>query len=560
MPHSKHLKTTTSPQEETDIKTSQDSQSTSEQVEVVEKVEIKETITMQEKPQQQQPQQQTQQQPQQEAAKQPTPPPDRHQRLDPVDHVEPYTIDEYKGLDRGALPTASQKIVEKAVDDVYQAERKKLDAGENFDLTPQQQEALMLLLTSGKLTNKKDVLSDNINKDPENFVNDIRHGDNTYNTQTVTFKKTGDKVAGANAIAIFRSFMSIGDVVHVPLWHSGFWVVLKPPTQTEIVNLQIAITSNEINLGRDTSALIYSNYSVVFNRIVSDFLVQHINTTSLKLDDGEDIRDYISINDYYPLVAGLLATMNPYGIDIARSCFNSAIIDEEGKPKCTFTVKGKVDPKKLVWVNRKKITPTMLAHMSNRLPNSVNKQDIKEYQAQLQDIKTKEYEITTGIGVKFKVVFEVPSLKDNVIRGEEWVNEMITIAQKLFKDADTPEVKNQRVDDIAFASVLGIYNTFIKAFIYDDGRTNEDKTTFNTILSDISLDEQAFKSFIEAIKDFITWSPIALVATPNYICPECGLKQKDTQDDFKEFIPLNIVEHFFVQCAFRIDKMRNKSL
>lgn len=477
-----------------------------------------------------------------------------------MSNVEHYETTEAKQLDTIVTPSNKYKQLSDSTEKIYNAEQKNLKSGIPFELTPQEQQAVMLLLSSSRFTNRDDVLYDNINDKSKNYVNDINFADNHYNTSVVNFKKTGDKVAGANAIAIFRSFMSIGDVIHVPLWHSGFWVVLKPPTQTEIVNLQLALAGNEIQLGRDTTGLIYSNYSVVFNRIISEFIVSHINTTSLKLSDDEDIRDYISLNDFYPLVSGLLSTMSPYGIDISRACVNAAEITEDGKPKCTYTVKGKIDPKKLVWVDRSKLTNRMLTHMANRGPNSVTKDDVKEYQLRLDNAKTKEYDIETTVGVKFKVVFEVPTLKDNVIRGEEWVNEIIAAAQKLFRDTDNEEAKNQKVDEIAFASVLGIYNTFIKEFIYDDGRINDDKSTFNTILSDISLDEKAFTSFIKAIKDFITMSPIAIVATPNYICPECGKKQKETEDPFKEFIPLNIVEHFFVHCAFRLESLKKRQL
>lgn len=525
-------------------------ESLEETVVIKEKVEVKEQPTQQ---------QTAQQQPQQEQKVKPVET-GRHEQLDPVSDTEPYTTDEFKEVTTTVIPSTKYKTVEKALDDIYAAETKTTSSGATFDLNPQQQEAIAVMIKGGRGSNKEDVLYDNLNKNTADYVNDIKFGDTSYNTSTVTFKKTGDKVAGANAIAIFRSFMSIGDVIHIPLWHSGFWVVLKPPTQTEIVNLQLAITNNEITLGRDTTGLIYSNYSVVFNRIIMDFIVDHINTQSIKLDDNDDIRDYISLNDFYPLVTGLLATMNPEGIEISRGCANTAEIDEDGKPKCSFTVKGKVDPRKLTWVNRTKLSGDALAHMSKRLPNSMTKQEVKEYQLRLEDIKTKDYEITTSIGAKFKVTFEIPTIKENIQRGEEWVNEIISVAQRLFKENDSETVKNQRVDEIAFASVLCIYNTFVKSFTYADGRVNDDKATFNTILSDISLDKQTFESFIANIKDFITQSPICIVATPNFVCPECGLKQKDTKDEFKEFIPLNIVEHFFDHCASRINKVRELKL
>ena len=473
-----------------------------------------------------------------------------------------YIVDPDKPLNIPVIPSISYAKAEQTYQDLLAKENKILKAGGTYELTPEQQHAVTTLIYSGRASNKDDMPGKTLNEHPENFVNDINYADSNLNPAVVNFKETGNKLSGANAVAIFRSFLSVGNVINVPLWHSGFWVVIKPPTQTEIVNLQLALAGNEIELGRDTNSLIYSNYSVVFTRIIADFVVDHINSTSLKLSEDDDIRDYISLHDFYPLVAGMLASMNPAGIEIARGCINNAELDDDGKPKCTFTVKGKIDPKKLTWVNRSKITAGMLNHMSKKGINISKKEDVREYQLQLETTQPKEYEIETSVGAKFKVILKIPTLKDNIVRGEEWVNEIINLAQKLFSDGDGAEEKNRKIDSIAFSSVLGIYNTFIDSFVYEDGRINDDKTTFNTILSDISLDETAFTNFLQAIKDYISYSPIAVVATPNYVCPECRTKQKqeDPRDAFKEFIPLNVVEHFFAHCATRIEKTRSPKL
>lgn len=499
--------------------------------------------------------------PKPEPKKEEVPLDDRHTAEDPMISIEEYKVEgENKRLDRPVVPSANYEETEKAYEQVLKADRKQTGP-DKMDLTSQEKEALSLLIASSRFANRGDVLSKQLNENQNDIVNDINFGDDKLNIKPISFKKTDKAISGANAVAIFRSYMSIGDVVHVPLWHSGFWVVLKPPTQTEIVNLQLALANNEITLGRDTNALIYSNYSVVFTRILSEFIVNHINTSSLQLNDDEDIRDYISLHDFYPLVAALLASMNPDGIDISRGCINGAKVSDDGKPKCTFSARGKIDAKKIVWLNRAKLTKSMLTHMSNKGIKVVSKQEIKEYQLKIESLKPKTYDIKTSMGVEFKVVFETPSLKENIVMGEEWVNDIIALARKLFTDQDNEDSKNAKIEEIAFSSILGIYNTFIKEFIYADGKVNRDKTTFNTILSDVSLDEEAFNSFITAIKDFISTSPIAIVATPNFTCPECHTKQnQDGTGDFKEFIPLNIVEHFFVHCAFRLEKARNRKI
>ncbi len=110
--------------------------------------------------------------------------------------------------------------------------------------------------------------------DAEDYVNDIKYADNELNPKHLKVGGTGT-MTGSAAIAKFSSAMGIGESTHVPLWHSGIWVTIKPPKDTDVINLEIALANNQIKLGRDTNTLVYSNYSVVFNRIITDFIITH---------------------------------------------------------------------------------------------------------------------------------------------------------------------------------------------------------------------------------------------------------------------------------------------
>lgn len=409
----------------------------------------------------------------------------------------------------------------------------------------------------GKYTNKDDMLSKEINEHPKNYVNDLNFSDTKLNQTVLSFKEPANKsLSGSNAIAIFRSMTASGNVIHVPLWHSGFWIVIKPPTQAEIVNLQLSLSGVEIQLGRDTNSLIYSNYMAMFTRVLSEFIVEHINSTSLKLEAGDDIRDYISIHDYFPILMGLLATMNPSGLDIVKACVNGAEVNEDGRPNCDFILKGKVDPKKLIWVDRSRLDRYMLSHMSNRTTGSMEKSAVKEYINHIPSLAEKEYQMEFSTGKKFSIVFANPTLKESATYGEEWVQEIISQAETTFSESDDARLKNVKVNMLATSIVLSVYNTYVKTIKIDDMEI-KDRSTFNTILGDITFDNTAYDMFYDAIKDYVDSSPIALVATPSWECPKCKTKQeRSTNKAFKEFIPINVLVHFFDHCDFRTTKQQ----
>ena len=59
------------------------------------------------------------------------------------------------------------------------------------------------------------------------------------------------------------------------------------------------------------------------------------------------------------------------------------------------------------------------------------------------------------------------------------------------------------------------------------------------------------------MRDYISETAIAVVATPSYTCPKCKEEQSpDENSDFKNLIPLNMVETFFDLCALRELKAR----
>lgn len=435
----------------------------------------------------------------------------------------------------------------------------KVEAGIDIKTLVNETELASLLVAfqgSGNTT-KDNVYSDAINSPDSDFTNDIKYGDKELNPRHINFKQTTGVISGATAVARFTALMGVGEVTQTPLWHSGFWITIRPPKSSDVINLEYELAKNVINLGRQTNTLVFSNSSVLFSKIVVEFILKHISETSLKLPSDEDLLDYIDVRDLNLMVIGMIASMYPRSIPITKSCINSTIIVDD-KPKCSFTVQGKLDPKKMVIKDNKRITKDMKEHMSNRTPNSVTIDSVKEYQRVL-NLNTEDNIKIMYNENEIIMTLTNPNLKNYIKNGELWINNIISSAEELFTESDTDLIKNSKVSDILKSVIFGIYNTYISK-LETNGVSVVDNETITSILDSISNNKDGYDVYIKAIKKFISNTTIALVATPNYECPECSKLQNEEDGPFKELVPLNIIESFFHLCVLRVQEYRERNI
>jgi len=482
---------------------------------------------------------------------------DRHKDIDPcINTVNYKEKDEKRTV---PLPTAKYETLMKLIDAIdvmsqndfsnkYPGDRAAA-AGINVQS-----------LSSGV---KDDILYDNINHN--NYVNDVNYSDKEMNIRTIPIKSNG-KLSGDAGVAKFTASLGIGSITQIPLWHSGISVTINPPKDDELINLEIALANNQIELGRETNTLIYSNYSVVFNRLVTDFIIDHIIGTTVKLDADSDLRDLIKVQDLPILVLGLINSIYPEGYNITRTCKNTLVLDNDGKPLCDYIAVGTVKPKRLLKVNRKSLTNKALLHMSKRSPNSTTIDEVKEYQLSISALEDEEVTLTGSNGTKINMTLSTPTLADYIDNGEAWIDNVISKTESIFTDSDSDEIKNNKVRDTLNAVILGIYNVYIKKITHSDGSTVEDRETIDRVLDSISSDSSILTGYLDYIKSYIDKTAIAIVATPNYTCPACAAKEQDADQAeikkgaFKEFLPINVLEHFFDLSALRTSIVRERNI
>jgi len=112
--------------------------------------------------------------------------------------------------------------------------------------------AIGLNTTSYGKAYPEDALYDKVNEDSESMVNHVEYAGKELGVRKVSVNASG-KLSGGNALAKFNTALGLGRYVTVTLWHSGFSLTLRPPKETDIINLHSAVANTERKLGLETS-------------------------------------------------------------------------------------------------------------------------------------------------------------------------------------------------------------------------------------------------------------------------------------------------------------------
>ena len=467
-----------------------------------------------------------------------------------------------KAIDAVILPSATYNDIYKAMK--IMDETTSEDDVDNF--TSKEALAVGIAADGIRVTVKQNTLVKALNNKEADWMQKPTYADKALTIRELAVGKggKGGVIKGSAASAKFYSYLGLGGIIQIPLWHSGFWISLKAIKESELLNLEMMIAENQIRLGRETNTLIYSNYSVVFNRIVLEFITRHIQSCTLDIDNLNDITKYIKMQDLYPLVNGLIQSIYVKGFKDVRTCVNSLNINPTtNKPECDFTLESIIDPKKLLWVNRKELSTEHMKIMVKRSPKSVTLDEVLEYQATLNVNKIKAHTIPTENEMDVIVNIKTPTLKEHIESGELWVNNIITLTEKLFTEDISVTEKNKRVNSSSKMVLLSAYNHFISSIETVDGSIVKAKADIDEVLEILISDKIAFKAILNALRDYIDLNTIAIVGIPKYKCPNCTTKQGEdsiTPDAFKDIIPINVLEAFFDLSILKTSKISERDL
>lgn len=345
--------------------------------------------------------------------------------------------------------------------------------------------------------------------------------------------REGGKYTGEAARNLVRSTLRMGTVFNIPLWHSGFWIALRAPSEGALLELHRQLTQDKILLGRATYGMIFSQATTYSTKAMADFVLEHFHSSSLKVDDTDSILNYIKTPDYQVLLWGMTCAMWPNGYQIQRACVSDV-------SKCTYVTTERVNLTRLLWTDESNLTQLQLQHMTNRQRQSVTVDQVKLYADQF----TRGARTKVKISSEISMILQMPRLVDFIDAGYRWVNSIEEQYGRAMGMAE--DERNKYLMSHAQAQAMCQYSHLVQAILVNDDEIDE-RADIVSILADLSSQDSIRSEFLKAVMKFQNESIISFIGIPNYKCPSCGGMQhpKAVEGQAHELIALDVGQTFF---------------
>ena len=349
----------------------------------------------------------------------------------------------------------------------------------------------------------------------------------------------GSKLTGERAVLRVRALTGLGSVIMIPLWHSGFWITLKAPTEAAMLELNRRLNEEKISLGRATYGLAYANNSVFFAGWLLDFALSHVYDTSLKPELTENLRSRISQFDIPLVVWGLACTIWPNGFPFAR-----AVLDQTGEPN--KVIREKVNVGKLLWVDTSELTPWQISHMAQRHGSTMTAEMLERYRSEFTRGKGRSVALTENLSITLRT----PNIDQYLISGQKWVNNIVAMVDQAFSMQPNDGIRNDYITDQGKATNMRQYGHFVES-LEVAGEAITDLETLEQTIDVLSSDDSIRSKFFDAVKEFVEDSTIAIVAIP-----VMENEQEITYPRFPHLLPLDVLSVFFILLVQKVTQIQ----
>lgn len=337
---------------------------------------------------------------------------------------------------------------------------------------------------------------------------------------------------GTAARTRMRSQLGMGTEYRVPLWHSGFWITVRSPGEDQLLELDRKLSEEKIALGRATTGLLYSNASVFNVNHITQFVLDQIVSTTLKNGTRTNIERLISIHDIQTLAWGMACAVWPNGFQYARAILGKV-------PAENRVVEGKINVSKLQWTDTAAFTETQLAHMANITTGAMTDDAVIGYQKTFAKRMERRVELRDGTAV----TLQVPSLQDHVTVGQRWVNDIVTMTDKVFGMDQDPDARRAYISNQGKATMLRQYAHWIKYAEMGTSSTdqeNRDEEALAGILDDLSSDDTIRNAILKAVSVYAEDTTVSFIAVPT-----ADEREENIFAPHPHLLPLDALSTFF---------------
>lgn len=357
--------------------------------------------------------------------------------------------------------------------------------------------------------------------------------------------KPGEKLTGERAIMRVQTAMGLGATVNVPLVHSGIWVTLKAPTDSELLTLERTITEEKIKLGRESNGLVYSNSTSYIVGHLMRFIFDHIYDSSIKeLENIDQFMQVVRATDINTLIWAMACTVYPNGYPFRQPCISHP-------DNCNYILEEHLNLSKLWWVDRSSLSQAQKRHLADRRGKFTMEQ-IQAYQTDGRIGNGKTVELSS----KLKMVLKVPTVEQYILAGFGWVEGIVDMVEKALGTKVMGKDKQDLIIQHSVASTFRQYSHWVAKIVFQEEDEIDDKATIEDILEMLSTDRDLYTKFFDEIKTYIDECTISMIAYPSWSCPQCEKPQGPEESKHPNLIPIEVSNLFFTLLGLRILRVK----
>jgi hypothetical protein len=348
------------------------------------------------------------------------------------------------------------------------------------------------------------------------------------------------KLRGEAAVLAVRQAIGLGGVIRIPLWHSGFHITLKTPSDAAILELERRLTEEKVLLGRMTNGMLFSNTSVFIASYLVEFALQHLFESTLKNKD--DIASKIVSHDIQHLAWGLAVAIWPTGFQYVRSVLGET--DAQNK-----VLRDRIAVAKLQWTDTTQLTKWQVNHMSNVMPSTMTDDSLKKYREEFLNQTPRRVKFSENLAITLKV----PSLADHITNGQKWVNGIVVMTDRVFGMEQDLDDRNKYIFEQGMATYMRQYGHWIES-IEANGMIIDDPETIDDTISALSANDEIREKFIEFAVKYIEDTTVSMIAVPTVAASE---EQKYPR--WPHLLPIDAMATFFTLLGQKVSQIRDRT-
>jgi hypothetical protein len=199
--------------------------------------------------------------------------------------------------------------------------------------------------------------------------------------------------------------------------------------------------------------------------------------------------------------------------------------------------------------------------MKNRKSGLLPVSMLKNYTESLSFDRTKK----VTLGDTFEVIFKVPTIREYIDSGEEWINGIADTLEESMTVPNSDDERNDFIADNARATALRQYGHYIDTIILGDNNEISGHSEIMDALDQFSSVDDIRTELLEKVSKFIDSTTISIIGIPSYVCPSCEKlnepsesDNKDVHDPIRHILPLDLQEFFFQVLGIKIGRVKSR--